>query len=458
MMSRKGLTFAVALGVLAWLGLGATLALAQLGDYTAIQVQNLGDGPANVAVTYIDPQGTVIAGASRSYTIPVGESVFILSSTNDDLPDGFIGSVVLYSDEPIAAISNHANYASTSYSQSAASFEGFSEGATNVYLPLLFKSFAAGWNSRFYVQNVSDTAAAEVTVHFYRDDGSLEYSNTSAVADPIAVYASRAYEQETDANITAPWRGSATIESDQPVAVVVEEYLGDHMLLAYNGIPMADLSTDLRMPHLWKGYGAGWYSNFSIMNAEDDPTNNPATVTVLYSNDCTFTTVVTTSKQFLQIDEPDTCLPDGWIGSAQITSTNKLVGTVNHVLLGSKLISAYTAYPAAYASTQVELPLVWNNYGLGWYSSVAVQATSPTTVTITYASGTPPLPSPIVTEQWIDTMGFFLQSTAGLPNGWIGGATITADQPVLAIVNEQLNPPPPGRDVLLTYRPFRVEP
>ncbi|HUW14888.1 MAG TPA: hypothetical protein VM537_34530 [Anaerolineae bacterium] len=457
-MSRKRLTLAVVVALLACLGLAGTLAYAQGGgNYTAIQVQNLGDGPAAVVVTYIDPDGNVVAGATRSYDIPIGESVFVLASTNEGLPDNFIGSVVLYSDQPIATISNHANYAGTSNSQSAASFEGFVEGATDVYVPLLFKSFAAGWNSRFYVQNVSDTPA-EVTVHFYKDDGSLAYTNTSAVADPIAVYASRVYEQETDGNITAPWRGSARIESDQPVAVVVEEYLGDHMLLAYNAIPVAELSTDLRMPHLWKGYGAGWYSNFSIMNAEDDPTNNPATVSILYSNDCTYTTVVTTSKQFLQIDEPDTCLPDGWIGSAQITSTNKLVGTVNHVLLGSKLISSYTAFPAAHASSQVELPLVWNNYGLGWYSSVAVQATSPTTVTITYATGEPALSTPIVTEQWIDTMGFFLQSTAGLPNHWIGGATITADEPVLAIVNEQMSPPPPGRDVLLTYRPFRAEP
>ncbi|HUW96831.1 MAG TPA: hypothetical protein VMW58_13690 [Anaerolineae bacterium] len=458
MMSRKRLTFAVVVGLLACLGLAGTLAFAQGGgNYTAVQVQNLGDDVANVVIAYFSPDGTAVASATRGYVIPVGSSIFIMQSQNADLPDGFIGSAVLYSDQPITSIVNHSDYAGSSYAHSNAAHQGFSTGDTVVYVPLLFKQFSRGWNTKFYVQNVSDTAA-EVTVHFYEDDGSLEHTNTSAVADPIQPNAHREYVQETDANITAPWRGSAKIESTEPVVVVVEEYLGHDMLLGYNAKSSADLSTDLMMPNLWKGYSAGWYSSISVMNAVADPLNNPATVEISYSDGCSYTIPVTTSVQIHQISEPESCLPHGWIGSARISSTNTLVGLVNTTRIQSNYISSYAAMPVSQASTLVELPLVWNNYSAGWYSSVAVQATSPTSVTITYKGGDPPLSSPIVSELWVDAMGLLLQSQAGLPNHWIGSATITADEPVVVIVNEQLVPALTTRDVLLTYQPFHIQP
>lgn len=454
-MSRSKILAAIVVAFLCVFGMAfvASANGGPTGRYTGVQVQNLGSGDANVMIEYYTPDGTLVSAATRSYTIPVGSSMFILASQNADLPLDFKGSAVLSSSEPIAAIVNASDYAGGGYAHSAASHEGFDSGATTYYLPLLYKNFSAGWNTRFYVQNVT-TSTAHVTIYFYRDDGTLEYVNDSAVSSPIPPYASREYVQETDPNITTPFRGSAIVASDHPVAAVVEEYLGTTMLLGYDGVPAGDLTNDLRLPHLWKGYSAGWYSNFTIQNAHSDPLANPATVYVNYSNGYSYSTIITTTQQILQINEPEGSLPTGWIGAATITSTNPLVGIVNHARVGSKYISSYTAYPAATASTEVRLPLVWNNYSAGWYSSVSVQVMASTFVTITYTGGTPPLPSAIQTVEWVETSAFFLQSTSGVPNGWIGSATITADQPVLAIVNEQLYPALLTRDVLLTYRPF----
>ncbi|MCI0398876.1 MAG: hypothetical protein L0322_28640, partial [Chloroflexi bacterium] len=120
------------------------------------QVQNLSDtNDATINITYYDQDGsvnttvtdTVDAGSSNTY-FPIHAGA------------GFNGSVVISSDQPVAAITNIlAN--GVSY---GASYGGFSAGANAVSLPLVMKA-NSGFSTWFNVQNAG-ASATTVTVEY----------------------------------------------------------------------------------------------------------------------------------------------------------------------------------------------------------------------------------------------------------------------------------------------------
>jgi hypothetical protein len=69
---------------------------------TGFQVQNLGTGTATITITYYNQDGTI--AATQSDSIPAGGSKTYFGSI--PVSDGFNGSVVISSDQPVAAIAN----------------------------------------------------------------------------------------------------------------------------------------------------------------------------------------------------------------------------------------------------------------------------------------------------------------------------------------------------------------
>jgi hypothetical protein len=94
-----------------------------------------------------------------------------------------VGGVVVTSDQPVVGVGRpHIGAQVTTYN-------GFTAGSPNSYLPMLFKAAYGGtYNSAFYVQN-TENSQATVTIKFYDTDGHLTCSRT----DNIAALATQGY-------------------------------------------------------------------------------------------------------------------------------------------------------------------------------------------------------------------------------------------------------------------------
>jgi len=149
------------------------------GSYdSAFYVQNTHtSNTASITLKYYDSNGvlnctktdTIAALASKGYWVPAA------TCDSGSLPAGWVGGVVVSSDQPIVAVGRpHIGTQVTTYN-------GFSAGSLNSYLPMLFKSaFGGTYNAAFYVQNTEATSAS-VTLKFYDANGVLTCTRNDTI-------------------------------------------------------------------------------------------------------------------------------------------------------------------------------------------------------------------------------------------------------------------------------------
>ena len=172
------------------------------------------------------------------------------------VPAGWIGGAVITSDQSIVTVGRpHIGSQITTYN-------GFSSGATSSYVPMLFKGAYGGtYNAAFYVQNLSDTAEANVTIKYYDSAGGLTCSQTATVA----ALASIGYWMPGTC-VPVGWVGGAVITSDQPIVTVGRPHIGAQVT-TYNGFTSGSSSSYL--PMLFKdAFGGSYDSAFYIQNTE----------------------------------------------------------------------------------------------------------------------------------------------------------------------------------------------
>jgi hypothetical protein len=125
------------------------------GMSSGVQVQNLGETPTTVSITYLDSVG---ASWSESTRVPaMGFSTFYGPGLRT-LPDGFVGSAVVESDDrqPLAAQVNLVDAEGEAMAYPA------DEASPEAVVPLLFRN-RNGWRSGLQVQNTAGTNANVVT-------------------------------------------------------------------------------------------------------------------------------------------------------------------------------------------------------------------------------------------------------------------------------------------------------
>lgn len=193
------------------------------GWTTGLNLRNLGSDQANVTITYYDQQGR-----------PVGQRDSAKLSANGywgvyqgagQLPEGFAGSAVISSDQPLGAVTNEINYASTG----ALSYNAFSGGANAIYLPAVMND-AQGLTTGVNVMNLGGTAT--ITIRYFNSDGSEAGSESKAVEENgyWGIYPGAT-------SIQKGFSGVAVITSSQPLAAIVNEISSDgQQAMSYNGI------------------------------------------------------------------------------------------------------------------------------------------------------------------------------------------------------------------------------
>ena len=151
---------------------------------SAFYVQNVDPGnTANLSIKYYDSAGALTCTVSGETVAPLASKGYWLPGLAAScLPDGWVGGVVVTSDQPIVTVGRpHVGSQITTYN-------GFSAGGTSSYVPMLFKNaFGSGsYDAALYIQNVDPTNTANLTIKYYDLAGTLTCTVSGETVAPLA--------------------------------------------------------------------------------------------------------------------------------------------------------------------------------------------------------------------------------------------------------------------------------
>jgi hypothetical protein len=467
-MNKKLLPIVATIAVLAVL---ASVAVAQTGIpgtgwWSGEQVQNVGTATANLVVTAYDKNGA--ATFTSSQTAAVGAAFTFIPDNFVGMPDGFIGSAVVSSDQPIKAIVNVTNQAAGSFGvaggKAAAQYQGTENTATSLYFPLVKHNYYGGTTS-FYIQNAG-TAAASVTAVFKTASGT--YTKTVASVAPNKMVVISPVDASVPAGNTTNSLGSLTVTSAQPLAGTVLEYQQAQtiatVLNGTRGFTAADFDTKAYAPVIKNG----WYGRFTGLQVQN-VSGSPIDVTVVYVggpgspaacagkvfSDTASAVAPGTSKTFVHLTG-QTNLVSNCYAAATVSATGNFVAIVNEQNTAANPVVAgitYSALPDSSKTTKVSVPLFKEAF-YGSSTGLQIQnvgSATATNVVATFActkqaGGTF---TAVSTAQTIGAGGsklFYRPSTMAAGTFTVGNpfsnssvncaVTIVGDQPLVAIANE----------------------
>ena len=293
------------------------------------------------------------------------------------------------------------------------------------------------WVSSINIQNPSDSDAS-VSLEFF--DGAGTSIFTFVVTPVIPAGGSRSLFVPTDIAGLASGQYSVVASSDVEVNVVVNSSsTSPYTAGAYTGLQSVETGTTLYFPGLYKNY-YGFYSEVILQNAGLADAN----ISIQFYNQKTgasvgspFTNLVKPGASLVTTLANLSALPSGnadGIFSAKVTSDQPLAGVAS-VWTGAMHgeFSNYNAFIGG--QTEAVVPALYKNY-YNFVSSLTIQnlGAADAAVTITYSNGT----TDTATLTPNQAKEFYQPNNPALPSGNSAGvfsAKISADQPVVAIVN-----------------------
>jgi hypothetical protein len=488
-MAKKLVTLLVVLMVMLTVSYGALAQGEGVVWSSAYQIANLESTEATVHIAYYAQDSSDVY--EGDVTVPADGSKTIFPFTADpvvgdniDGPDTFSGSAVLSSDKQIAAILNTQTGAGSS-SFYGASTQGFSEGATEVSLPLIACN-NGGFNTWFNIQNAG-SGDASVTVDYIPGLNGQTFSETVTLGQ----YQAKTFDQEAGssagtadcddlADASGKFVGGAKVTSDEPIVATVM-FLGTGGIKAVQGYNAFTGGAEAINLPLIMANNSSYYTSIQVQNAGASDASvvvnyGPNTVSSGTPISETFTVAGGGSETIIHLG--DSFSDNNWddigqyVGGATITqdgTSEPLVAVVNqNSTQYTSLGSTYEGMAPAGATTNINLPLVSANNS-GYLTGIQVQAVeADTDVTITYAensqeAGETPTPDTFTLTDAGDSKTLIQSGEPGPLSGvnnwddigqYVGAATVTADKPILAIVN--FNGPVSG-DTFYTYDGFNLE-
>jgi alpha-tubulin suppressor-like RCC1 family protein len=242
--------------------------------------------------------------------------------------------------------------------------------------------------------------------------------------------------------------GSAIVYSSQPIASFVNEFapgnVGD--ATSYSGVQFpSGVGITLYAPTIVNNAYGGYTTGMGLLNLGSSPTD----VTVTYRaadgaviKTQTVTALASHAYQALYSGDATLALPNGFAGTATMTSTasQPLGAVVNETGPGGQF-SSYDA--VAFTGMLLTAPVALNNAYGGYFTGMAIQNTSATagTVSVTYydAAGTATAKSFNIAA--LGYLGVYQGSATDGPAPGAYTAVIQSTLPLAAIVNEVA---PPG--------------
>ena len=468
-MKKRMLSVLAAVAVLA-LCVGVVVAQTGIpgsGWWTGEQVQNVGTSTANIIVTAYDKNGSQTFTSSQ--TAAVGSTIGLTPDNFTGMPNGFIGSAVVSSDQPIKAVVNVSNVFNGTFGvaggKAQALYQGTEAADTKLYFPMA-KNNRFGNSTVFYVQNAG-TAAASVTAVFKMDTGSP--TNVYNFVVPSLAPNKMVVINPSDAGVPSVGGaggrdniGSLTVSSAQPLAGTVLEYKQGQAIATIlggtRGFTGADFGTKAYAPTI-KNDRFGRFTGIQVQNASAGPVN----VNVVYvgsAGTCaghTYTDSTTnlpsgSSKTFNQL-VGQTNLPANCTAAATISATGNVIATVNETNMSNNPNAAlitYSAQPDGGKTTKVSVPQ-FKDQRFGATTGLMIENVGTTTANIvaTFACrgaqtftavSVPRAAAPGSAIQFFKPSSNPSWFTAGNPfpvKNVVCGVTITSNQPIVATANEQ---------------------
>ena len=402
---------------------------------SSIMVQNIGTEPASVTVKYVTAAGAT--AFTSSHSIAVGDVLFLYVPGVSGLAAGEY-SVVVYSGQPVAAVSNFSD------ANSGASYSGANAGSTVWYIPGVYDNYYS-YSSEVYAQNVSG-ATQNITLEVFAPGNAVAvYSNTkNAVPNEASV--NWGLSGLTQLNTNVPYSAKVTAGGD---VVVIANTFGSGATAPqlYSSNAFSSGATSYYVPSAVKNY-YGWNASISIQNVS----TVAASVTIVFSNAAATTKTYTIQPNSAQaVYVPGVSgLPNG-LFSAKITSDQAVAVSVNQ---SNSYNRAATYNGASAGTTTVFAPNTMKAY-YKYSSSITCQnvGAAAATMTITYA-GQPGASETSGSVAPNANKIFYLPNNTNLPNGYNGSAQITSAQPIVCVISSNMEFPPDNvqsKDMLYSY-------
>jgi hypothetical protein len=232
------------------------------------------------------------------------------------------------------------------------------QASTTTRLPLLMDN-NSGWSTRVTLLNTASSTAT-YDLDYYAENGGGPYQGPQG---SLAPYAPATFNQYGSA---CPTIGAGRITSDQPLAVIAQEYTGN-IYSAYNGFSSG--ATTLNPP-LIMANNSGWRTGIAVQNLGSAATNITATFypSPGFPSRSPETKYVQPNATAIFLQGGGQWGSERWIGSARVTASRDLAAIVNETATGK----ASTYDCSAGGSGRISLPLVRND-AYGWISGAQVQ-------------------------------------------------------------------------------------
>jgi hypothetical protein len=373
--------FVSVFAVLVILVAATTVAMAQSGLpgsgwWSGEQVQNVGDGPADLIITAYGDMGTFTA----SQTVDPGAAYNFTPADFTDMDPGFEGSAVVSSNMPIKAIVAVTNRLSGSLGvaggKATAQYQGIdgSMAADTLYIPIA-KGDSFSKTTTYYVQNAG-TADTTATATFVMKNGDTYNYTTPTIGANMMVLFSIFDTSYDPAGLPNDGKvGAVTIVSDngQPLAgVVMEHFTVDNpatIAQSTRGFTDADFSTKAFAPII-KHNRFGRSTGIQVQNVGASPIDIQVTFKG-FAGGCAGDTVVETqtgiasgASAIFNQRPGQTDLADNCTASATIETTTaggQIVALVAESYItppaSGQTSQTSFAIPSVLATTKISVPL-----------------------------------------------------------------------------------------------------
>lgn len=270
------------------------------------------------------------------------------------------------------------------FTENAGNKIGRLEIAPSVVLPAMANAAYGGYTTVAEIENVG-SAPAVIGIQYFDSNGNAV--GTGDVNVNLPLHANWSVRQDDGHSFAAGQAGSAKVYSSQPLASFVNEFApsagGD--ATSYTGIDaIAGAGATLFAPTIVNNAYGGYTTGIGLLN-----TGNARTDVIIVYRDASGLLVKTQSVgalpagayQGLYSGDPALGLPDGFAGTATISSSaSPLAAIVNETGPGGQF-SSYDAVPAG--STTLYAPAALDNAYGGYNTGMAIQNTTATTATVT---------------------------------------------------------------------------
>jgi hypothetical protein len=199
--------------------------------------------------------------ASKGYWLPAIAQLGI----------SWVGGVRVVSDQEIVAIGR------PHVGDQVMTYNGFTGGGMNAYVPMLFKNAWGSYNAALYIQNLDTSSDASITIRYYDNSGAETCSQTDALA-PLA---SKGYWVPSVSCLPDGWVGGVRIESNVNIVAVGRPHIGTQVA-TYNAFLGG--SMEAKVPMLFRdAFGGSYDSALYIQNV--DPLHAASVTIRFYDGD-----------------------------------------------------------------------------------------------------------------------------------------------------------------------------